>query len=53
MEFPDSHPQEGQLVVDQDLVNYDLTPEDLLNAAALPPEKVSIAEAFVRSRKMP
>ena len=25
VEFPNGHPQEGQLVVNQDLVNYDLT----------------------------
>jgi type I restriction enzyme M protein len=48
VEFPDGHPQEGQLVVDQDLVNYDLTPEDLANAARIPDEKLCIAEAFVR-----
>jgi type I restriction enzyme M protein len=48
VEFPDGHPQEGQFVVDQDLVNYDLTPEDLVNAARIPDEKLCIAEAFVR-----
>jgi type I restriction enzyme M protein len=32
IEFPDGHPQEGQLEVDQDLVNYDLTPKDLSDA---------------------
>ena len=48
VEFPDGHAQEGQLVVNQDLVNYDLRPADLINAANLPDDKVCIAEAFVR-----
>jgi type I restriction enzyme M protein len=48
MEFPDGHPQEGQLVVDQDLVNYDLTAEDLADAAKIPYDKFCVAEAFVR-----
>ena len=48
VEFPDGHPQEGQLVVDQDLVNYDLTAEDLADAAKIPDDKLCVAEAFVR-----
>jgi len=48
VEFPDSHPQEGQLVVDQDLVNYDLTAEDLSDASKIPDEKLGAAEAFIR-----
>lgn len=48
VEFPDGHPQEGQLVIDQDLVNYDLRAEDLADAAAIPDEKLCVAEAFVR-----
>ena len=48
VEFPDGHPQEGQLVVDQDLVNYDLTAADLANAPKIPEEKLGVAEAFVR-----
>jgi type I restriction enzyme M protein len=48
VEFPDGHPQEGQLVVDQDLVNYNLTSEDLVDAAGIPDDKLCIAEAFVR-----
>jgi len=48
VEFPDGHSQEGQLVVDQDLVNYDLTAEDLANAAKIPDDKLCVAEAFVR-----
>jgi type I restriction enzyme M protein len=48
VEFPDGHPQEGQLVVDQDLVNYDYKPEDLADASMLAEEKLCVAEAFVR-----
>ena len=48
VEFPDGHPQEGQLVVDQDLVNYDLSQEQLNDAAALNEECICVAEAFVR-----
>jgi len=48
VEFPDGHPQEGQLVVDQDLVNYDLKAEDLSNADEIPEEKLCVAEAFIR-----
>jgi len=48
VEFPDGHPQEGQLVIDQDLVNYDLHPEDLSDAARIPDEQMCVAEAFVR-----
>jgi type I restriction enzyme M protein len=48
VQFPDGHPQEGQLVVDQDLVNYDLRPADLVDAAAIPDGRLCIAEAFVR-----
>jgi type I restriction enzyme M protein len=33
VEFPDGHPQEGQIVIDQDLVNYDLRAADLADAA--------------------
>ncbi len=35
-------------MVDQDLVNYDLTAEDLANAAKIPDGKLYVAEAFVR-----
>jgi type I restriction enzyme M protein len=48
VEFPDSHQQEGQLVVRQDLVNYNLTAEHLSKTANIPDEKLCIAEAFVR-----
>jgi type I restriction enzyme M protein len=48
LEFPDGHPQAGQLVVDQDLVNYDLRPDDLADAKAIPDEQLCAAEAFVR-----
>ena len=48
VEFPDDHPQEGQLVIDQDLVNYNLRAEDLANAAAVSDEQLCVAEAFIR-----
>ena len=48
VEFPDGHPQEGQLVVNQDLVNYNLSPEDLAIAAKVPDDKLCLAEAFIR-----
>jgi type I restriction enzyme M protein len=48
VEFPDGHPQEGQLVVDQDLVNYNLRPADLADAGKIPVDKLCVAEAFVR-----
>ncbi len=46
--FPEEHPQEGQLIVDQDLVNYDLTTKNLADAATIPEYELCIAEAFVR-----
>jgi len=48
VEFPDGHPQEGQLVVDQDLVNHDLTAKDLVESAKIPDDRLCVAEAFVR-----
>lgn len=48
VEFPDGHPQEGQLVIDQDLVNYDLRATDLVDAAKIPDDQLCVAEAFVR-----
>jgi type I restriction enzyme M protein len=48
IEFPEGHPQEGQLVVDQDLVNYDLTMGDLAAADAIPEDQLRIAESFVK-----
>jgi len=48
VEFPDGHPQEAQLVVDQDLVNYDLTPADLADTSKIPEDQLCVAEAFVR-----
>ena len=48
VEFPEGHPQEGQLMVDQDLVNYDLTAAYLANASKIPDETLGVAEAFVR-----
>jgi type I restriction enzyme M protein len=48
VQFPDGHPQEGQLAVDQDLVNFDLTAGDLADAAKIPDDKLCVTEAFVR-----
>lgn len=48
VEFPPGHPQEGQLVVDQDLVNFNLTAKELADIAVLPDDTLCIAEAFVR-----
>jgi len=48
VEFPDGHPQEGQLVIDQDLVNYDLRASDLADAANVSDDEVCVAEAFIR-----
>jgi type I restriction enzyme M protein len=48
VEFPDGHPQEGQLVVNQDLVNYDLRDEDLADASTIPDDQLCVAEAVVR-----
>jgi type I restriction enzyme M protein len=39
---------DGQPKIDQDLVNYDLTADDLADAATIPDEQLCIAEAFVR-----
>ena len=38
----------GQPKVDQDLVNYDLTRDDLADAAAVADDQLCVAEAFVR-----
>jgi type I restriction enzyme M protein len=38
----------GQPKIDQDLVNYDLDASSLSDAAAIPDEQLSVAEAFVR-----
>jgi type I restriction enzyme M protein len=48
MEFPNGHPQEGQPIIKQDLVNYNLTAKDLVDAKKRPDDKLCIAEAFVR-----
>ena len=48
VEFADGHAQEGQLVIDQDLVNYDLGAKDLDDAAKIPDDQLCVAEAFVR-----
>jgi type I restriction enzyme M protein len=38
----------GQPKTDQDLVNYDLTADDLADAAAITDDQLCVAEAFVR-----
>ena len=38
----------GQPRIDQDLVNYDLTADELADAAAIPDDQLCVAEAFVR-----
>jgi type I restriction enzyme M protein len=43
MEFED-----GQPIINQDLVNYNLGPDDLAIAMKIPDEQLCIAEAFVR-----
>jgi len=48
MEYPDGHPQEGQPIINQDLVNYSLRMEDLADAKTIPDDQLCIAEAFVR-----
>jgi len=48
VEFPEGHPQEGQLVVDQDLVNFHLDPEELSDASSLSAGDVLIAESFIQ-----
>jgi type I restriction enzyme M protein len=48
VEFPDGHSQEGQLVIDQDLVNYDLSAVDLADATKISDDQLCVAEAFVR-----
>jgi type I restriction enzyme M protein len=50
VEFPIGHPQEGQPVVDQDLVNFHIRPGDLTNGEVADKE-VRIAEAFIRFAK--
>ncbi|MBS3952339.1 MAG: N-6 DNA methylase [Methylomicrobium sp.] len=39
---------DGQPKIDQDLVNYDLTADDLADAVGIPDEQLCVAEAFVR-----
>ena len=38
----------GQPKINQDLVNYDLTADDLVDAGSIPDDRLCIAEAFVR-----
>ncbi|MCK5198289.1 MAG: N-6 DNA methylase, partial [Spirochaetales bacterium] len=46
IEDADGHPQ-----VDQDLVNYELGPDDLQDVDSIPDDQLCIAEAFVRFAK--
>jgi type I restriction enzyme M protein len=46
--FDEGHPQAGQPVIAQDLVNYDLTPDDLAGASGIGDAQLCIAEAFIR-----
>jgi len=48
IEFPEGHPQEGHPMIDQDLVNFQLTVGDLEKAIDIPDNKICIAEAFIR-----
>ena len=47
MEYPAGHPQEGQPIINQDLVNYNITATDLADASKIPDDELCIAEAFV------
>jgi type I restriction enzyme M protein len=38
----------GQPKIDQDLVNYDLTADDLADAGSIPDNQLCVAEAFIR-----
>ncbi|MBD8564334.1 N-6 DNA methylase [Oxalobacteraceae sp. CFBP 8763] len=48
IEFPEGHRQEGQIVIDQDLVNFALRAEDFTDTSKIPDEQLCIAESFVR-----
>ena len=48
VEFPAGHLQDGQPVVNQDLVNYYLTADELADAAKISNDRLCVAEAFVR-----
>jgi len=51
VEFGPGHPQEGQMVINQDLVNYHLARDEFQNIENIPDDQVCIAEAFVRFAK--
>ncbi|MFC1583338.1 class I SAM-dependent DNA methyltransferase [Candidatus Neomarinimicrobiota bacterium] len=51
VQFPEGHQQEGQPVVDQDLVNFNLGMEDLSNDTNIRDDDLCIAEAFVHFAK--
>ena len=42
---------EGNLLVEQDLVNYELTRDDLENIENIPEDRLCIAEAFIKFAK--
>ena len=46
VEFVDGHPQEGQLLVNQDLVNFDFRAEDLADVGKIPDEKLCCGGGF-------
>lgn len=48
VEFPAGHPQEGQIVIDQDLVNFHLSPDEIADVSSLLSDQMCIAEAFVK-----
>lgn len=48
VEFPEDHPQAGQLIIDQDLVNFEIKPANLADASNISDDRLCIAEAFVQ-----
>ena len=48
IEFGEKHPYAGQPVIDQDLVNLDLSHEKLKDTSILNKDEICIAEAFVQ-----
>lgn len=42
---------EGSQLIDQDLVNYELSKQDLANIESIPEDKLCIAEAFIKFAK--
>ena len=48
IQFPNDHPQAGQLIIDQDLVNFNLGIDDFKDNSKIPEDQLCVAEAFVR-----